>query len=113
MKKYNKFYFLLMSSFLIVSCNQTTDLSGINKTLGSIKDDQKTILRRLEAIEKSQNILKTSIAGINKPSGKDANKKQQQPQADPNKVYNIPIGDSFVEGNPEAAVTIIEWSDFQ
>ena len=39
--------------------------------------------------------------------------KQQPPQADPNKVYNIPIGDSFSKGPKDAAVTIIEWSDFQ
>ena len=41
------------------------------------------------------------------------NKKQQPPQADPNKVYNIPIGDSYSKGPKDAAVTIIEWSDFQ
>ena len=43
-----------------------------------------------------------------------ADKKQPTPpQADPNKVYNIPIGDSFSTGPVDAAVTIIEWMDFQ
>ena len=46
----------------------------------------------------------------NKPAD---NKKKQPPQADPNKVYNIPIGDSFSKGPDDAAITIIEWSDFQ
>ena len=41
------------------------------------------------------------------------NKKQQPPKADPNKVYNVPVGDSFTKGPDNAAVTIIEWSDFQ
>jgi len=41
------------------------------------------------------------------------NKKQQPPQADPNKVYNIEIGDSFTMGPKNAKVTIIEWMDFQ
>ena len=41
------------------------------------------------------------------------NNKQEPPKADPNKVCNIPIGDSFSKGPDDAAVTIIEWSDFQ
>ena len=51
-----------------------------------------------------------ALASKNKPAD---NKKKQPPQADPNKVYNIPIGDSFSKGPDDAAITIIEWSDFQ
>ena len=111
MKKYNKIYYLLILPFLVLSCNQV-DTSGINNTLGSIKDTQKTILRKLESIEKVQNGLKSALAANNNPAKRD-NKKQEPPKTDPNKVYNIPNGDSYVMGNPKAPITIIEWMDFQ
>ena len=117
MIKYDRIYYLLISLFLVCSCNvdldkESTGSSDLDKTLAAVKETQKTMLRKLEAIERGQASLKSQMAGIAKPSGKD-NKKQQPPQADPNKVYDIAIGDSYVEGNPNAPVTIIEWSDFQ
>jgi len=36
-----------------------------------------------------------------------------QPQEDPNKVYPLNIGTSPILGNPNAPVTIVEFSDFQ
>ena len=68
-------------------------------------DDQKVLLKKIETMEKSI----ANLALNNKP----ADNKKQPSQADPNKVYNIPIGDSFSIGPDDAAVTIIEWSDFQ
>ena len=44
------------------------------------------------------------------------NKSQQQNKrktADPNYVNNIPQGDSYFIGNPDAKVTITEFYDFQ
>ena len=96
--------------FLVSSCNVDANGGGVDLT--DIKDNQKKILAKLQTIEKAQLGIKSSIAAISKPAGKN-NKKQQQPQADPNKVYDIAIGDSYVEGNPAAPITIIEWSDFQ
>jgi len=52
------------------------------------------------------------LSDKNKPAP-DNKKKKQPPQADPNKVYNIEIGDSFTIGPKNAKVTIIEWMDFQ
>ena len=49
------------------------------------------------------------LASKNRP----ADNKKQPPQVDPNKVYNIDIGDSFSAGPDNAKVTIIEWMDFQ
>ena len=66
------------------------------------------ILKKIGTLEKSINNL--ALASKNKPAD---NKKQQPPQSDPNKVYNIPVGDSFTKGPKDAAVTIVEWSDFQ
>ena len=65
-------------------------------------------LKKIDNMDKS--IKNLALANKNKPAD---NKKQPPPQADPNKVYNIPIGDSFSKGPDNAAVTIIEWSDFQ
>ena len=92
---------------LLISCNSTNN-SGLEQAINEIKDSQQVILKKIATLEKTINNL--ALANKNKPAD---NKKQQPPQADPNKVYNIPIGDSFSKGPDDAAVTIIEWSDFQ
>ena len=79
-----------------------------NQVIDELKDGQEVILKKIASLEKSINNL--ALANKNKPA---ADNKKQPPQADPNKVYNIPIGDSFSKGPDNAAVTIIEWSDFQ
>ena len=91
---------------LLISCN-TTNNSGLEQAINEMKDGQQVILKKIATLEKTINNL--ALANKNKP----ADKKQQPPAADPNKVYNIPIGDSFSMGPDNAAVTIIEWSDFQ
>ena len=91
---------------LFIACN-TTNNSGLEQAINEMKDGQQVILKKIATLEKSINNL--ALANKNKP----ADKKQQPPAADPNKVYNIPIGDSFSIGPDNAAVTIIEWSDFQ
>ena len=99
----------LIASFalLFISCNTATD-TAYEQKLNEIGDNQKLILKKIENMDKS--IQNLSLASKNKPAD---NKKKQPPQADPNKVYNIPIGDSYSKGPDNAAVTIIEWSDFQ
>ena len=92
---------------MLISCNATNN-SELEKTINDIKDGQQVILKKIASLETSMKNL--ALANKNKPAD---NKKQQPPQADPNKVYNIPIGDSFTKGPEDAAVTIIEWSDFQ
>ena len=95
------------SAVLLISCDTGND-AALEKKLNEIGDDQKVLLKKIETMDKS--IQNLALASKNKPAD---NKKQQPPQADPNKVYNIPIGDSYTEGPDDAAVTIIEWSDFQ
>ena len=92
---------------LFIACN-TTNNSGLEQAINEMKDGQQVILKKIATLEKSINNL--ALANKNKPAD---NKKQPPPQAAPNKVYNIPIGDSFSKGPDDAAVTIIEWSDFQ
>ena len=91
----------------LISCN-TTNNSGLEQTINEVKDGQQVILKKIATLEKSINNL--ALANKNKPADK---KQPPPPQADPNKVYNIPIGDSFSTGPADATVTIIEWMDFQ
>ena len=45
---------------------------------------------------------------------KENKKKNKRPVSDPNRVYDIPVGDSAVIlGKEDAPITIIEWTDFQ
>ena len=99
--------FLTSAAGLLISCN-TVNNSGMEQTMNEIKDNQKVILKKIEAMDKS--IANLAVASKNKPAD---NKKQQPPQADPNKVYNVEIGDSFTIGPKNAKVTLIEWMDFQ
>ena len=99
--------FLTSVAGLLISCN-TTNNSGMEQAINEIKDNQKVILKKIESMDKS--IANLALASKNKPAD---NKKPQQPQADPNKVYNVEIGDSFTLGPKNAKVTLIEWMDFQ
>ena len=99
--------FIAGTAGLLISCN-TTNNSGLEQTINEVKDGQQVILKKIDALEKS--IANLAVASKNKPA---ADKKQQPPQADPNKVYNVDIGDSFTIGPKNAKVTIIEWMDFQ
>ena len=100
--------FIVGTAGLLISCN-TTNNSGLEQTINEVKDGQQVILKKIEALEKS--IANLAVASKNKPAAD--NKKQQPPKADPNKVYNIEIGDSFSMGPKDAKVTIIKWTDFQ
>ena len=99
--------FLTSVAGLLISCN-TTNNSGMEQAINEIKDNQNVILKKIESLDKS--IANLALASKNKPAD---NKKPQQPQADPNKVYNVEIGDSFTIGPKNAKVTLIEWMDFQ
>ena len=99
--------FLTSAAGLLISCN-TTNNSGMEQAINEIKDNQKVILKKIESMDKS--IANLALASKNKPAD---NKKQQPAQADPNKVYNVEIGDSFTIGPKNAKVTLIEWMDFQ
>ena len=99
--------FIIGLAGTLISCSIENNENS-NRVIDDLKDGQEVILKKIASLEKSINNL--ALANKNKPAD---NKKQPPPQADPNKVYNIPIGDSFSKGPDNAAVTIIEWSDFQ
>ena len=95
--------FMVGASILLISCNGT-DNTDLAKTVNDVKDGQQVILKKLSTLEKT--IANISVAN-------KSNKKDQPPKADPNKVYNIEIGDSYTMGPDDAKVTMIEWTDFQ
>ncbi len=96
---------MIGSASFLISCN-TSNSADLEKKLTELGDTQQLLLKKLQTVEKS--IANIALANKNKPADK-----KTPPKADPNKVYNIPIGDSFTKGPKNAAVTLIEWSDFQ
>ena len=120
-RKLIQFLFIGLAA-LLMSCDIPKRAVALEEKLNDIKDGQNALSKKIDNMQRS---LDKRIAGIEKSvtnlasniqkpaDKKPADKKNQPPKADPNKVYNIPIGDSFVKGPVDAAVTIIEWSDFQ
>ena len=101
--------FIAGTAGLLISCSIENNENS-DQTINELKDGQQVILKKITSLEKS--VANLAVASKNKPAAN--NKKQQPPpQADPNKVYNIEIGDSFTMGPKNAKVTIIEWMDFQ
>ena len=97
---------MICGGFILFSCN-SVDVSGLETAINDMKDKQEVVLKKIGSLEKAMNNL--ALANKNQPS----NKKNAPPKADPNKVYNVPIGDSFVKGPKNAPITITEWTDFQ
>ena len=106
MKHFRKLAFISVLLFIIaLICKDKPAFAGpqdqtapdIQNTLNEIKKTQKEILNKLNELEK-----KVSSAAP-----------QARPSVDPDKVYNIPVGNSHVKGNKNAPVTITEFSDFQ
>ena len=108
MKRGIKYLTLLTSSLLLISCFEA-DTAGLEKAISKVQDNQKIILQKIESLEKGQQALKKNLAS----NAKADPKKNNRPKADPNKVYNVAVGNSVVKGNPNAKVTITEWMDFQ
>ena len=85
------------------ACADPQEVSDIKAKVEEIQAQQKDIAAKLEGLKAGQKqILAKAPAARPGP-----------PRPDPNKVYDIPVGDSFFKGPKDAAVTIIEFSDFQ
>ena len=99
--------FIAGTAGLLISCSIENNENS-DQTINELKDGQQVILKKIASLEKSV----ANLAATNKNKSA-ANNKKQPPQADPNKVYNVEVGDSFSMGPKDAKVTIIEWMDFQ
>ena len=108
MKRVMKYFALLASSLLLISCFEVKTTS-LEKAVSKVQDNQKIILQKIESLEKGQQGLRKNLAAKPKADPKKDNK----PKADPNKVYNVAVGNSVVKGNPNAKVTMTYWTDFQ
>ena len=100
--------FIAGTAGLLISCSMENNENS-DQTINELKDGQQVILKKIASLEKS--VANLAVASKNKPAAN--NKKQEPPKADPNKVYNVEIGDSFSMGPKDAKVTIIKWTDFQ
>jgi len=107
----------------LLYCTKSGSGNQDSSKLDSISQEQKIILSRLDTIEGNQKTLlknsenqakalknlETAIKAIKTDKKDLANNNQNKGD----KVYNIPIGNSFVLGPKDAKVTVIEWMDFQ
>ena len=78
---------------------------AIGFTFAGVEDELKAINEKLDKINTRLDKIEKKVAA----PAQQNNKKQ----ADPNAVYDIPISGSVVLGNPNAKVTILEFTDFQ
>ena len=102
----------------LMSCDVPKRAAALEKKLDDIGDSQAAFSKKIDNMQRSLTKkidgMEKSIANLKLANNQKPNdKKNEPPKADPNKVYNVSIGDSFVKGPADAAVTIIEWSDFQ
>jgi len=72
-----------------------------SEDMKKLEDSQRQILAKLTDLEKKVEQISGRPAAV------------QRPQSDPNKVYNIPAGDSPFKGPANAPVVLTEFSDFQ
>ncbi len=66
----------------------------------------------LKQLQESQRKLEAKFAELEKKVAQPA-AAPGRPQLDPNRVYDIPVGNSPVKGPAEAPVILAEFSDFQ
>lgn len=93
------------TAFTLAACATPQDVRQLEEKVESVSQQQKEVLTQLAALAKGQ---KDILAKPAAPAARPA-----RPQEDPNKVHEIPVGNSYVKGPDDAKVTIVEFSDFQ
>jgi protein-disulfide isomerase len=96
--------FAVAVAFAIGACADPQQISEIKAKVDEIQAQQKDIIAKLEGLSQGQKQILAKAPAAAAPA---------RPQEDPNKVYNVPIGKSFAMGPANAAVTLVEFSDFQ
>ncbi len=94
-----------MLALYVTACVDPQEVTEMKSRVDEIQAQQKDVLAKLDTLAKGQKqILAKAPAAAARPS---------KPAEDPNKVYEIPVGNSYVKGAKDASVTIVEFSDFQ
>ena len=110
----------------LISCqsNSGTDVEQ-SRQIGALEQKQRIILSQIDDLEQKHKNLDTKVSDLEKrlaslqakvtniENQKVADNKPKPQEPDPNKKYDIPVGESFVLGPRDAKVTITEWMDFQ
>ena len=87
--------FMLMFSLIFTGCADKEKIESIDQTLKDMHDTLKNVEAKLDKLPK------TAAAA------------PQRPALDYDKVYNMPVGTSYIKGNKNAPITVAEFSDFQ
>ncbi len=85
--------------------------------LTEISRSLKSMEQRLVSIDSQMNDISKTFKNLQFPTqrvmGQPSGAPAAAPAEDFSKVYSIPAGDSFVRGNKNAKITIVEFLDFQ
>ncbi len=96
---------VLLAGFCVALASGCADVGRLEAKVEQLADQQKDVLSKLEDLGKGQKEILAKAAAPARPAAPAAE--------DPNKVYDIPVGNSATRGPADAKVTIIEFSDFQ
>ena len=115
---YNKRLCIFMMGivFFTASCSIDAGRAEVSQDLTPILEKQDLFEKKLNQIVKKLDNLQVAVSKIQSaaPAANDKSKQQNKRKpSDPNYVHNIPQGDSYFIGNPDAKVTITEFYDFQ
>ncbi len=92
----------LWAASLLLSVAVGAASCGRNQDLTELRDQQRQILAKLNALEEKIDKVAARPAPPPRAAGPD-----------PARAYNLPVGNSPVKGPPDAPITIVEFSDYQ
>ncbi|MBI5503194.1 MAG: thioredoxin domain-containing protein [Deltaproteobacteria bacterium] len=94
------------SALALSACTDPQQVSDIKAAVDRMEAQQKDVVTKLDDLAKSQKELATKVASA--PAARPA-----ADAPDPNKRWDVTVGNSATTGPKDAAVTIVEFSDFQ
>ena len=67
----------------------------------------------VKQLQEANRALQAKVSELEKKVDAVAKAPPGRPQVDPNKVYDIPVGNSPFKGPADAKVVLVEWADYQ